>query len=423
MHDTALTASYRTGAAIGVGPVNAACLLLAYAFPPSSESGAQRPYRLFKYLPQNGCDVMVVCCASGVPDGSKERNISRVAGESASAGARRLSRVIQRVLPYNEQLDWLPAAVRKAGQLIRARKIRVIVSTSPPNCTHLAALILKHRFGIKWVADFRDPIYGNPFRNRRWGYPYDACLERLIFHEADAVIAVTDAMADAWKSRYPQHASKIHLIWNGYDPEVSIEPSPIPARSHKVLLHAGSIYGARHPSMLFSAIERLVAQRRLDPALVRVRLIGDIDPNWLQAARHQFVELHATGCIEYVDRRVSQHEAVRQMSEADGLLLLDLNAMDATLQVPAKLFDYVRIGRPILAFTAHGSPTERILLGSNVPDICIYPGTPEQEVDEKVAAFFALPTNSVAPSCWFREQFDGAVQTTALSSILESLAS
>jgi glycosyltransferase involved in cell wall biosynthesis len=389
--------------------------MFAYYFPPANDVGGQRPFRFAKYLRRHGYRTHVVT-ATGHQGESPD--VTRI-----PSAVTYLAAAIQRLAPYNDQLPWISRAVAAAQRIISKERPVALFSTSPPLACHLAALAMKFRYGIPWIADFRDPLLGNPFRTRSWAKPYDLCIERTIVAQADAVIANTDAAAAMMKRRYPRWSRKIHLIWNGYDPEATVAPAPIPPRSHKVLVHAGSIYGARHPSLLVAAIERLVAQRQLDPALVRVRLIGDIDPDWLQVTRRQYRALHVAGCMEYVDRRVPQQQAIREMSEADGLLLLDLNARNATLQVPAKVFDYVLIGRPILAFTGHGSPVEFILRGSEVPHVCIHPGTPEQEVDQKVAKFFALPSQGVTPSCWFREQFDGAVQTAALSSILAGLES
>ena len=390
--------------------------MFAYYFPPEDTTGAQRPFRFAKYLCDHGYQAHVIT-ASTQEGGSPWPDVTHV----PSAVGTRFDTAIERLAPYNDQLPWVSRAIHAAERAVTHQRPVAIISTSPPIAAHFAALATKRRHSLPWIADFRDPILGNPFRTRRWAKPYDYWTERTIVAQADAVIANTDTSAENLKRRHPRWSEKIHLIWNGYDPEVAIGAAPIPARRYKVLLHAGSIYGERHPNMLYASIERLIEQRRLEPGAVRVRLIGDMDPNWLPAAESRFAGLHGTGCIEYLNQRVPQREALREMAQADYLLLLDLNAMNAALQVPAKLFDYVRIGRPILTFTPNDSPTERILRKSGVPHACIYPGIPAPQADERLESFLKLPSRAEPTSRWFREQFDGAAQTQTLSGILEKL--
>lgn len=90
-------------------------------------------------------------------------------------------------------------------------------------------------------------------------------------------------------------------------------------------------------------------------------------------------------------------------------------------QVPAKLFEYLRIGRPILTFTCRDSPSERILAESGVQYTCIYRDTPPDEIDRKVLATLSMPTQPSATSSWFQTYFDARVQTKTLATLLDLL--
>ena len=100
------------------------------------------------------------------------------------------------------------------------------------------------------------------------------------------------------------------------------------------------------------------------------------------------------------------------MQTADYLLLLDINDRALGLQVPAKLFEYIQIGRPILAFTGRHSPVERILEQSGIPHACIHPDDPTQAVDERVLKVLCMSKRPVQPSQWFKEMFDGCEAET-----------
>jgi glycosyltransferase involved in cell wall biosynthesis len=328
---------------------------------------------------------------------------------------------IQRVLPYNDQIPWASYAASAAGQLVSKIRPVAMLSTSPPVACHIAALWTKWRFGTPWIADFRDPFFANPLRPRKLSRPYEAILERLIVSNADAVIANTDSAAEILRHRYPGFERKIHTIWNGYDPKEALRALPLPKRDHKVLLHAGTLYAARHPNKLIGSLDRLIERGRINPDDIRLRLIGwqeRTSEPWTQ--QPAFAALRSRGCLQ-LEGEVPQEEAVREMAQADYLLLLDLNDTGISVQVPAKLFQYIRIGRPILAYTSAQSPCERILDKSGIPHINIQSGASEDRMDEGVASLFALPSEPSRPSAWFEEQFNAEMQTKTLASIIQAV--
>ncbi len=97
----------------------------------------------------------------------------------ASAASHAAYLIERAVLPYNDRLPWVPHAVHEGRSIYRKWPYSVVFSTSPPLATHLAALRLKRRFGVKWIADLRDPLCGNPFRTRKIGNRYDGSGKSL----------------------------------------------------------------------------------------------------------------------------------------------------------------------------------------------------------------------------------------------------
>jgi glycosyltransferase involved in cell wall biosynthesis len=400
-------------------------LMLAYYFPLQNTSGADRPFRFAKYLPQHGYQPWVIA-AGGFETPPGWDNVRRVPGPAGpltrEAVVSKAANILQRfLLPYEEHLPWVPYAVGEAARVLKARKIGAVVSTSPPIATHLAALELKRHYGLKWIADFRDPLFGNPFRSDKRAVAYDEALERCIFRHADAIIANTSTAAESWQARYPRYARKVTVIWNGFDPGEKLGAAPIPARPHVVLAHVGNIYGGRDAGILLASLERLVGSGAVNPARFRVRLVGLLDEQTVPVGRPPFRTLVEKGCLEYANRLVPQAQAKREMAEADYLLLIDTNAHNTGLQVPAKLFDYIRVGRPILALTTQNSPAEQILARSGIPHRCIYSDSSPAQADAQLRDFLQVPSEARVASRWFWNHFDGATQAGTLSSLLRSL--
>jgi len=382
-------------------------LLLAYAYPPDNSAGAARPARFAKYLPNFGYRALVLTAAA--------QPNSESLGYVLDPRPRWLQR-LWRLIP-EVGLAWIRPALDAAERMISECGCDAVMSTFPPLAAHLVALRLKRRCGVRWVADFRDPLHGSPGRRRRLTRLADPVIERLIFRHADALVANTAAVAHLWRQRYPEARRKIFLIWNGFDPDDTVGPAPIPERGFKLLLHLGDLYPTRHPGPVLEAMDRLIRRGLLNPAELKVQLIGSqLEDTGNPDAFRPFIEARLAEFLP----RVSTAEARRAMAEADYLLLLDL-ATPRPLQVPSKLFDYIRIGRPILAVTEKNSPTDRILARAAIPHTTIYWHDSPEERERKVLDFLNWPSAPQPPSEWFGRMFNGVTQARTLASILDSV--
>jgi hypothetical protein len=152
-----------------------------------------------------------------------------------------------------------------------------------------------------------------------------------------------------------------------------------------------------------------------------VKLVGPIEPALLARDRPLYDRLERAGVLEYGNRLVDRAEALKETAEADYLLLLDLNDGNASLQVPSKLLDYIRYGKPILAFTPENSPTHRILTGSGIAFVAIDPRQDADTVARKLTEFLRLPAEPRPPSAWFAENFDAETQARTVACLLDGL--
>lgn len=398
--------------------MNTTLLLVAYAFPPENVTGANRPYRFYRYLPEFGISAHVITAS---PQDCKRPDVSFVRDEPRDFPRQgwswHLERVVRRVLlPGEMGLTWSRKAAAQGRALAPFQGRTAVLSTSPPMSAHLAALQLKRKLRVPWIADFRDPLNpsGEITVSRTNIY---SMIESFIFRETDAIIANTEAVANRWRIRYPNNQQKIHVIWNGFDPAEVISPEPIPKRDYKHIVHVGELYGGRHPELILDSLDRLTARGALASGSLRMSLIGQSSnetiPNIGVLRR-----LEKAGLVEYIPLRIPKQAALSIACQADALLLLQ---PQSNVQVPAKLFEYIRIGRPILALLPRGSQVEEILRRAGVPYLCIYSSDSVDEIDGKMLKFLALEDEPATPSAWFEKKFNARDQTRQLSAIIEAL--
>jgi hypothetical protein len=399
-------------------------LVFAYHFPPENAIGGARPFRFVKYLSRMGyaCRVFTAADQTGRNDPNTEYMPDPFVTSSRRSPSCQLERAVRKViLPGEMGMQWSYRASRAARTYIRAHPspCATLFSTFPPLGPHLAAWRLARSEGLPWIADFRDPFpeasehetdFPFQMRSYRW-------IENATARRASAIIANTDAAMVRWLDKFPSLNGKVYSIWNGFDPEERVKPLPASSNDFRVLSHTGELYGGRSAAPILESIERLIASGRLPSRGIRVRLVGPTEPGALP--NQEFLDrTRAAGWLELVTEALPKCEALRIARSSDALLLMQLRS---AVHVPAKIFEYLQIGRPILAFVQPHSPAEHLLAQSGVPYRCVYPGSPPQTVDDTVAEFFSIPSTAVVPSPWFEEHFNAEKQTRQLDTIIRSL--
>ncbi len=269
---------------------------------------------------------------------------------------------------------------------------------------------------------FRDPLVANPYRTSRRAALLDRIVESAIFHRADVLLVNTAEWAERCRRTYPHLGHKIHLIWNGFDPEDGLHPLPPSSRPTRVIAHVGSCYGDRTPMPLLGSLRRLSARGELTPKQIQLQLLGPIQNTWAADHEAEIQALIQAGSLMIDNRMASRAEAQTTMLQADYLLLLDMMSnRNSELTVPAKIFEYVRACRPILAFARPRSATARLLAQSGIPHTCIDPSRPCVDIDASVLAFFQGEPAETAPTQSFLRDFDARRQTYALPRIISQL--
>jgi glycosyltransferase involved in cell wall biosynthesis len=354
-------------------PAQRTVLLIAYHFPPlRGSSGMQRTLRFAQHLPEFGWRPIVL---SITPRAYEET--AQVAGNEVPAGL-----AVHRAFGFNAATQlaifgcypkalalpdrwatWRFWAVPKALKLIREEGVDAIWSTFPVSTAHLIGLELAKRTGLPWIAEFRDPMWQHdwppdPTANRVW-----LDLEKKIFARADWTVFTAPSAIDLYGERFPHVAAERRvLIENGFDEETFRRAEQDDAASDRTrarritLLHSGIIYRSeRDPTHFFAAIASLKRQGRISAEHLQIvlRASGTESDYAADLKRLDIAD------IVQLEPAIDYMAALREMLTVDGLLILQ--ASNCNAQVPAKLYEYLRARRPILALTDPVGDTARTL--------------------------------------------------------------
>jgi len=348
-------------------------LFIAFHFPPmAASSGIQRTLKFVRYLRNRDWESIVLSASprAYIRTGSEQlKEIPegmRVARAFALDAARHLS-IAGRYPAFAANPDrwasWLPFAVRAGKRLIRQERPCAIVSTYPIATAHLIGLRLADWSGLPWLADFRDSMYDD-------GYPADA-RERAIRIEVDRKVTsrcaqavfTTEATRRMYLERYPDLPSeRWSVIPNGYD-EDDFERLATPTLHQSsdrhetlTLVHSGTLYPIeRNPIPFFNALHRVREQldRRGIRLRIRLRATGH-DEHYKGVLRDTGLQ----GLVEIAEP-LPYRAALKEMTEADALLLFQ--AEGCNHQIPAKVYEYLRAQKPIIALTDTAGDTAALL--------------------------------------------------------------
>jgi glycosyltransferase involved in cell wall biosynthesis len=312
----------------------------------------------------------------------------------------------------DQESSWIVPAIARGITLGLRWRPHVLYSTAPPWSAQLVGLGITRVLRCPWVADFRDPWSRAPWRDGQAIMAQAASmrLERRVISAADAIVFNTRTAQADFASFYGQpHALKFHIIPNGCDVgEMHVLPAS--AREPFVLLHAGSLYGARSPLTLVQAIAAARDRGLLAPGRFKLTLLG-ATPD--AAASALVAALNVAEMVEFAPR-VSRREGLAQMASATALLLLQ---QGHALSVPAKTYEYLATGRPILALTDHGE-TARVISESGVG--VVSPGNDPEAIMGALLRIVEMARRGVTPAP--RSMFDGQQRATELVDLIAAVA-
>lgn len=411
-------------------------LVITYYWPPNGSVGVQRWLKMCKYLPRHGWEPVVYTPANpemaavdqgllrDVAPGLKvvKRPIAepfglykRFTGRAPDArmhtafldeGGRGGWKedlalwVRSNFFVPDARVWWVRPSVRFLRRWLKDHPVDAVVTTGPPHSMHLIGLGLKQRAGLPWVADFRDPWTGIDYyrqlRLTAWADRRHRRLEREVLAGADRVVTVSWSWAGDLRAL---GARQVEVVTNGYDAEDIPQP-PVPVDAGYSLVHAGSMSPTRDQPGLWRLLAGLCRSDAAFGERLALRFVGPVD-------RSVMASIEAAGLTRHVERlgRVDHAEAMRQMARARVLLLPINTTSNRQGILPTKLYEYLAVGRPILAVGPAEGDAARVLDGRHL----LIPPEPAAADAARVRALFDAPGAGAPDPRYARETLAGAM--------------
>ncbi len=368
-------------------------LFISYAYPPTGGGGVQRSVKFVKYLPKFGWRPTVLTAANpSVPVQDQDLvldvesstkvltartwepsyQVKQSVARSSSPQGRfkqRIAKAVRRLgmhlLQPDPQVLWNPQALRVASDEVRSQRFDAIYVTGPPFSSFLLGCKLKKKFDIPLVVDFRDEWmlacrYLENYQHAGRAVRRQFSMMTDVLRTADAVIATTQASACELlrNSQSVKGTQAISCIYNGFDTEDFREVNSIAneeqPRNKFRIVYTGTLWRLTDISPLVDALLHLNSSSPALASQLELIVAG-------RRSAEQDVQLNrlANSSVDLQRLDYQSHtRSLQLVASADVLLLLLANDAGAERVVPAKLFEYLAVGKPVLSIGPAGEASE-----------------------------------------------------------------
>jgi len=270
---------------------------------------------------------------------------------------------------------WSFRAAMLFKNLDKKYNYKIMISRVMPAAGHFAGLLVKClKPRIKWVVYFSDPIWNSPFISFKSMFINDKThrpnylLMKIFGIPAKIAISLGDMLVFNNErlarfilgKKYDKLKKKVIIAPYGHD---GVNPETWPGTGKEnnnrfVLSHVGQIYGNRTFSILIDALKMLKEECPELYDKIEILQVGFVCEAEIERIKKSYVadRFRLMDTVDY-------NKSLKLMRQSDCLLIIDpvFKKPGCNIYVPAKIFDYMSTGKPILAIADKDSATADIV--------------------------------------------------------------
>lgn len=355
-------------------------LIISYYWPPSGGAGVQRMLKSVKYFPGFGIIPYVITVKeeqASYPSKDESLNkdvpaeakifrtdtfepfgiYSKLLGkksiptgfsnESNPGLFQKCSRFIRgNFFIPDARRGWIKFAFEEAARIIEKENIDTVFTTSPPHSAQLIGLKLKKKFGVKWIADLRDPwtdiYYYEEFNHLSFARKKDLKYENEVLTSADRIITVSKDVKRIFASKSDKiDPDKITIIPNGYDGEDFKNKNIFPEKDEFIITYTGTLADSYNPSVFFHSLKKVT---EMNPDVkIKMRFIGNPAGTLIEEIRN----ISLSNNLELIPTVIHDRSVEYLLSSTILFLVIPEIKNDKGI-LTGKLFEYLAARKPIV---------------------------------------------------------------------------
>ncbi|WP_339792511.1 glycosyltransferase [Tissierella sp.] len=354
-------------------------LIIANEFPPMGGAGVQRTTKFVKYLPKFGYDPVVITkehvadltdktLLEDLPKNLKVYRLKPYDTVNRKGIFRLPFKFLgTRILSPDSEYFWYYFNRDKIAEIIKKENINIIYTTSFPYSSHLMGLYIKRLFSnIRWITDFRDEWTNNPYHLDSWYKKIKLNLEKKkeleVTNECDFLITNTPFMLDNFIKDNPSLVGRSTYIPNGYDEEDFVGLNNARDGGDKfVITYTGSLYGRRNLTEFLDGLKIAIDNKKIDKGKLEIRVVGNIYQEVLDEYAKKYDLVDSMKSFGYLPHK----ESIQMLYNSDILLLVIGKGKGSKNFYTGKIFEYIRVDRPILSIVPEDGAAAQVINETN----------------------------------------------------------
>ncbi len=366
-------------------------LFITYFWPPSGKATVHWPLKIVKFLPRYGWQPAVLTAEEDMFSSTdlslldeidpqlqvirtkswdpfdiyrkfigKSKNEKMTASETISTTNNSLTHKISIWIRMNlfipdARMGWFFPGIKGGKEVLTTETYDAIVSIGPPHTGHLIGKRLSKIFSVPHFPVFIDPwvdiVYYKNFKRSALTLAIDNYFEKSILKNSTASVFVTESMKEDYIAKYDFLKDKSHVLYWGYDEE-DFENITTIKSNEEIIVHAGNIFDYQNIPPFWEKVKSEIDKGRK----LKIKFIGTVAP----AIKNSISEIGLDKYTEYVGF-LPYKKMIEELRSASFLLMCPSEKR----HVPGKLFEYLRIGKPIIAFADDNEEVKNILTETN----------------------------------------------------------
>jgi len=361
--------------------LNKKVLIITYYWPPSGGPGVQRWLKLSNYLLENNVKPIIYTPSNPKYPSVDESLLKDINPEievikkpifepfgnlfskirKKGIPKKKDQSIFDKFLIYlrgnlfipDSRIFWVNSSVGFLSKYILENKIESIITTGPPHSLHLIGLKLKSILNITWYADFRDPWtkinYHKKLKLSLRSKKKHLQLENKVLSLCDRIIVTSNKLL---KDYNEITETPISLITNGFD----YQKLQLELDEKFSITHIGRLLPERNPKILWNALKELCTINKNFKNNLKINFIGNVSENLRKEIKTNNLE----NSVVY-HNYIKYNDTIPYLIKSQILLLIESDDKESSYAIPAKIFEYINSGRPIIAIGPKDSEIKQII--------------------------------------------------------------
>jgi len=361
--------------------LNKKVLIITYYWPPSGGPGVQRWLKLSNYLLENNVKPIIYTPSNPKYPSIDESLLKDVNPEievikkpifepfgnlfskirKKGIPKKKDQSIFDKFLIYlrgnlfipDSRIFWVNSSVGFLSKYILENNIESIITTGPPHSLHLIGLKLKSILNISWYADFRDPWtkinYHKKLKLSLRSKKKHLQLENKVLSLCDRIIVTSNKLLKEYNEITE---TPISLITNGFD----YQKLQLELDEKFSITHIGRLLPERNPKIVWNALKELCTINKNFKNNLKINFIGNVSENLRKEIKTNNLE----NSVVY-HNYIKYNDTIPYLIKSQILLLIESDDKESSYAIPAKIFEYINSGRPIIAIGPKDSEIKQII--------------------------------------------------------------